>query len=349
MAWLKEKVAIKQMGYIDKSKDNKNENIIEVKNLVKEFKGLRAVDNISFSVKKDEIFGFLGPNGAGKTTTINMICTLLSKTSGSITLNGYSISKERNKIRNCIGMVFQDPSLDDRLTALENLYFHGLLYNIPRATLKKRSEEVLDIVNLTERKNNLVMTYSGGMRRRLEIARGLLHYPKVLFLDEPTLGLDPQTRNKIWDYIIKLKENREITIFLTSHYMEETEICDRIAVIDRGKIIALDTPENLKNMIGGDIITLTSEDNIKLKKYVEDINGIEIHDVNEEKIRFEVKNSSSFVPRLIKESPVKILSITARKPTLNDVFLELTGREIREESASSKDSMIMRMRRRMRH
>jgi ABC-2 type transport system ATP-binding protein len=246
-------------------------------------------------------------------------------------------------------MVFQDPSLDDRLTALENLYFHGLLYNIPRKELKVRSEEVLEMVNLTDRKNSLVMTYSGGMKRRLEIARGLLHYPKILFLDEPTLGLDPQTRNKIWDYIIKLKKNKKITIFLTSHYMEETEICDRIAIIDEGKIIALDSPENLKNIIGGDIITILSEDNIKLKEYINDITGVEIHDAKEGKIRFEVKDSSSFIPKFIKNSPVKILSISARKPTLNDVFLDLTGREIREENASAKDTMRMRMRGRMRH
>lgn len=326
-----------------------NNNIIEVKDLVKEFKGLRAVDNITFSVKENEIFGFLGPNGAGKTTTINIICTLLSKTSGEITLNGYDAARERNKIRNCIGIVFQDPSLDDRLTALENLHFHGLLYNIPRNELKKRSEEVLEIVDLISRKNSLVMTYSGGMRRRLEIARGLLHYPKVLFLDEPTLGLDPQTRNKIWDYIIKLKKNKNITIFLTSHYMEETEICDRIAIIDNGKIIALDSPDNLKNIIGGDIITILSEDNTKLKKYINEITGSEVHDAKEDKIRFEVKNSSSFIPKFIKNSPVKILSISARKPTLNDVFLDLTGREIREENASSRDSLRMRMRGRMRH
>jgi len=329
--------------------DINNNNIIEVKNLVKQFKKVKAVDDITFSVKEDEIFGFLGPNGAGKTTTINIICTLLSKTSGEVILNGYDVSRERNKIRTCIGMVFQDPSLDDRLTALENLYFHGLLYNIPRKELKVRSEEVLEMVNLTDRKNSLVMTYSGGMKRRLEIARGLLHYPKILFLDEPTLGLDPQTRNKIWDYIIKLKKNKKITIFLTSHYMEETEICDRIAIIDEGKIIALDSPENLKNIIGGDIITILSEDNIKLKEYINDITGVEIHDAKEGKIRFEVKDSSSFIPKFIKNSPVKILSISARKPTLNDVFLDLTGREIREENASAKDTMRMRMRGRMRH
>jgi ABC-2 type transport system ATP-binding protein len=328
---------------------SKNNNIIEVKNLVKDFKGLRAIDDISFSVKEDEIFGFLGPNGAGKTTTINIICTLLSKTSGSIILNGYDVSKERNKIRNCIGMVFQDPSLDDRLTALENLYFHGLLYNIPRSALKNRAEEVLEMVNLTDRKNNLVMTYSGGMRRRLEIARGLLHYPKVLFLDEPTLGLDPQTRNKIWDYIVRLKKSKKITIFLTSHYMEETEICDRIAIIDKGKIIALDSPDNLKNKIGGDVVTILSEDNVRLKVYVKDLTGIEADDEDDHTIRFEVKDSSRFIPKLIKDSPVKILSITARKPTLNDVFLDLTGREIREENASARDDIRIRMRARGRH
>jgi len=324
-------------------------NIIEVKNLVKEFKGLKAVDGITFSVREDEIFGFLGPNGAGKTTTINIICTLLSKTSGEVTLNGYNAARERNKIRNCIGMVFQDPSLDDRLTALENLYFHGLLYNIPRSTLKERSEEVLDMVDLSSRKNNLVMTYSGGMKRRLEIARGLLHYPKILFLDEPTLGLDPQTRNKMWDYIIKLKKSKKITIFLTSHYIEETEICDRIAIIDKGKIIALDSPDNLKKTIGGDIITILSEDNIKLKEYIKEIAGSEAHDAKEGKIRFEVKDSSIFIPKFIKNSPVRILSISARKPTLNDVFLDLTGREIREENASARDNIRSRMMGRVRH
>ena len=329
--------------------DINTNNIIEVKNLVKEFKGLRAVDDITFTVKEDEIFGFLGPNGAGKTTTINIICTLLSKTSGEVTLCGHNVARERNKIRNCIGMVFQDPSLDDRLTALENLYFHGLLYNIPRVTLKERSEEVLEMVGLSSRKKSLVMTYSGGMKRRLEIARGLLHYPKILFLDEPTLGLDPQTRNKIWDYIIKLKKSKNITIFLTSHYMEETEICDRIAIIDRGKIITLDTPGNLKNTIGGDIITILSEENIKLKEYIKEIAGSNVYDIEDGKIRFEVKNSSSFIPKLIKNSPVKILSISARKPTLNDVFLDLTGREIREENVSARDSLRMRMGGRMRH
>ena len=187
------------------------------------------------------------------------------------------------------------------------------------------------------------------MRRRLEIARGLIHYPRVLFLDEPTLGLDPQTRNRIWDYILKLKKSKNITIFLTTHYIEETEICNRIAIIDKGKIIALDTPDNLKKTIGGDIITISSEDNKKLKSYIEELTSTKVEDEKDGEIKFEIKNSSSFIPEFIKNSPVKILSINTRKPTLNDVFLDLTGREIREETASAKDIFRSRMRRRFRH
>jgi ABC-2 type transport system ATP-binding protein len=205
-----------------------DKNIIEVKNLVKKFKKVTAVNDISFTVRENEIFGFLGPNGAGKTTTINIICTLLPLNSGSVFLCGHDVIKEKKQIRSCIGLVFQDPTLDDRLTAMENLMFHALLYNVPRNQIKKRIDEVLSMVDLTKRKKDLVRTYSGGMRRRLEIARGLIHYPKVLFLDEPTIGLDPQTRNKIWEYITKLKKDVNITIFLTTHYMEESEICDRI-------------------------------------------------------------------------------------------------------------------------
>jgi len=242
--------------------------------------------------------------------------------------------------------VFQDPSLDDRLTAMENLYFHAMLYNIPRKEVRSRSDDVLEMVDLSKRKNDLVNTYSGGMKRRLEIARGLIHYPEVLFLDEPTLGLDPQTRNRIWDYILKLKKSKNITVFLTTHYMEETEICDRIAIIDNGKIIALDNPDNLKKTIGGDIITITSEDNTRLKAYIEEKTGNKINDEKEEVIKFEINNSSSFIPGYIKSSPVKILSISSRKPTLNDVFLELTGHEIRKEEVGSMDAMRARMKRR---
>lgn len=326
---------------------SKNNNIIEITNLTKKFNQTTAVNDISFSVKKGEIFGFLGPNGAGKTTTINIICTLLSPTSGSVNLCGYDTVKERNKVRNYIGLVFQDPSLDDRLTALENLNLHALLYSVPRKLIKSRCEEVLDMVGLSNRKNDLVRFYSSGMKRRLEIARGLIHYPKILFLDEPTIGLDPQTRNKIWDYVVKLKKSQNITIFLTTHYMEETEICDRIAIIDKGKIIALDTPENLKKSVSGEIITITSEENIKLKLYIEEKFKKKIEMTKNNEIKFEVKDSSNFIPDFIRTCPVAILSINARKPTLDDVFLNLTGREIREEFINEKDVFKVGMRNRM--
>ncbi|MBN1298237.1 MAG: ATP-binding cassette domain-containing protein [Actinobacteria bacterium] len=322
--------------------------IIEVKNLVKKFKNITAVNDISFTVKKNEIFGFLGPNGAGKTTTINIICTLLKLNSGSVTLCGYDVATEKNRIRNCIGLVFQDPTLDDRLTALENLNFHALLYNVPHRQIKERIDSVLEMVDLLKRKNDLVRTFSGGMKRRLEIARGLIHYPKVLFLDEPTIGLDPQTRNKIWEYIVKLKKTNDITIFLTTHYMEESEICDRIAIMDEGKIIAMDTPDTLKNMIGLDIITIISDDNKKLKDYLKEKFSIDAELTKNNEVRFEVKDSAKFIPYFIRHCHINILSINARKSTLNDVFLSLTGKEIREESANKKDAMRMHMRARAR-
>ena len=214
------------------------ENIIVVKNLVKEFKKIKAVDKLSFVVKKGEIFAFLGPNGAGKTTTIKMLTTLLMPTSGKIKINGFDPTKDKHNIRKSIGIVFQDPSLDDELTAYENMKFHGILYNVPKELRKKRIEELLKYVELWDRKDSLVKTFSGGMKRRLEIARGLLHHPKIFFLDEPTLGLDPQTRNHIWSYIKELNKKENITIFFTTHYMDEAaQVADRIGIIDKGKII----------------------------------------------------------------------------------------------------------------
>lgn len=324
-----------------------NNKIIEVKNLTKKFKNITAVDNISFDVKRNEIFGFLGPNGAGKTTTINIICTLLPLNSGSVTLCGHDVLKEKNQIRSCIGLVFQDPTLDDRLTAMENLKFHSFLYNVPRNQIKKRIDEVLIMVDLKDRKKDLVRNFSGGMRRRLEIARGLIHYPKVLFLDEPTIGLDPQTRNKIWEYITRLKKDENITIFLTTHYMEESEICDRIAIIDKGKIIALDTPDKLKKMVGIDIITIITEDNNILKEYLKKDFKIESEKTKNNAITFSVRESSKFIPNFIRNCPVNIISISARKSSLNDVFLNLTGREIREENSKNNDRLRMKMRSRM--
>lgn len=315
--------------------------IISVKKLTKRFKNLTAVNEVSFNVNEGEIFGFLGPNGAGKTTTINMLCTLLSPTSGEAVLNGYDVTKNRNKVRQCIGLVFQDPSLDDWLTAKENLEFHAMVYNIERKIAKKRIDEVLEIVELKDRKNDLVLNFSGGMKRRLEIARGLIHYPKVLFLDEPTLGLDPQTRNRVWEYIRDLKEKENITIFLTTHYMDEAENCDRIAIIDVGKIIAMDTPINLKKRVRGDIITVETSDNRSLNEELKKKKVKNIIFYNN-KIQFEVYDSEKFIPKFIKESKEEVISISARRPTLDDVFLSLTGRKIREETVSGLDIMRKR-------
>jgi len=321
------------------------ENIIEVKNLVKKFKNITAVDNISFNVKRGEIFGFLGPNGAGKSTTINMICTLIRPTSGSIHLNGFDTASQKNKVRSCLGLVFQDNSLDEKLTAVENLNFHAMLYGIPKDIKYKRIFKVLEMVNLVKRKNDLVSTFSGGMKRRLEIARGLIHYPKMLFLDEPTLGLDPQARSKIWSYIMELKRNQNITIFLTTHYMEETENCDRIAIIDRGKIIALDSPENLKKQAGGEIMTVSSLNNHALKAFIESSYKVKAEILKGQSVKFEIKGrGSELIPQIIKNCPVEITAISARQPTLEDVFLGLTGREIRDETIDKKNAFIMRER-----
>ncbi|HOC77748.1 MAG TPA: ATP-binding cassette domain-containing protein, partial [Methanofastidiosum sp.] len=244
-------------------------NIIEINNLTRKFDNKNAVDDISFEVKEGEIFGFLGPNGAGKTTTISILCTLLQPTSGLATISGHNVINDRDQVRSSIGIVFQDPSLDGDLTAEENLRFHGMVYNIPKEIREERIEYLLKMVDLYDKKDELTKNYSGGMKRRLEIARGLLHYPKVLFLDEPTIGLDPQTRNRIWEYIIDLQEKKGITIFLTTHYMEEAENCSRIAIIDHGKIIALDTPDNLKKDLKGDLITLKTSDNSAAKELIQ--------------------------------------------------------------------------------
>jgi len=227
----------------------KDNNIISVKNLTKKFKNFKAVDNISFDVKKGEIFAFLGPNGAGKSTTIKMLTTLLEPTEGEIIINGFNPAKDKDAVRHSFGIVFQDPSLDDDLTALENMYFHGILYKVNKNIRDKRIKKLLEFVELWDRKDNLVKTFSGGMKRRLEIARGLLHHPKILFLDEPTLGLDPQTRNHTWDYIKNINKKENMTVFFTTHYMEEAEkIAQRIAIIDHGKIVAQGTNKELQSL-----------------------------------------------------------------------------------------------------
>jgi len=315
--------------------------IIQVENLVKKYGKLTAVNDISFTVDEGESFGLLGPNGAGKTTVINILCTLSKPTAGKALINGFDVNKQRDKVRQSIGLVFQDPSLDDRLTALENLEFHSRVYNIPRAERKERMEQVLNMVELWERRRDVVKTFSGGMKRRLELARGLLHYPKVLFLDEPTLGLDPQTRHRIWDFILELRKKEGTTVFLTTHYMDEAEYASRIAVIDYGKLVALDTPRGLKGMVGGDIITLDTADNNKAQAELKERYQIEANN-DSGQLTFETANGDRFIPTLTKELKTEISSISLRRPTLDDVFLKLTGHGLRDEAVRSEFKEIVR-------
>lgn len=330
------------------SQKNSKMSAIEVTELTKQFSNLTAVDHISFTVESGEVFGFLGPNGAGKTTTINILCTLLLPTSGRALVNNYDCIKEPAKVRSSIGLVFQDTTLDTGLTAYENLKFHGYLYNMDKKTIEKRIDEMLRLVELTDRKDDIVKKFSGGMKRRLEIARGLLHYPKVLFLDEPTLGLDPQTRNLIWEFVFELRKKENVTIFMTTHYMEEAEGCDRIAIIDHGKIIALGSPAELKKMLRGDIVRLKTYNN---KLTSEEIRGRFGYQTTEEDgtIRIVVDEGDRFIPILIKEITQKIISVSLQEPTLNDVFLHLTGRTIRTEETSDSDAMKEWVRQYRRH
>ena len=322
--------------------------IITVENLTKKFGELVAVNDISFQVAPGEIFGFLGPNGAGKTTTINILCTLTKPSSGKAIVNGYDVVHQQSEVRQSIGLVFQDPSLDERLSGWQNLYFHALVYNVPAAVRRQRIEQVFKMMELWDKRNNIVRTYSGGMKRRLELARGLLHYPRVLFLDEPTLGLDPQTRNRLWEYILDLRKREQITIFLTTHYMDEAENADRIAIMDHGKIVALDTPNRLKHIVGKDIISVGTDDNDKAAEEIRQRYQIEVRQDGNELV-FEVAKGENFLPDFIREFGGRVLSIGLRHPSLDDVFLKLTGREIREEGVSDVfKAMVRQHSRRMR-
>ncbi|MFC1941570.1 ATP-binding cassette domain-containing protein [Chloroflexota bacterium] len=325
------------------------DSIIRVENLVKKFGTLVAVNDISFSVEPGEIFGFLGPNGAGKTTTINILCTLSKPTSGRAIINDLDVVRQQSQVRQSIGLVFQDPSLDEQLSGLQNMRFHALVYNIPTSVRERRIKEMLTMVELWEKRNNQVRTYSGGMKRRLEIARGLLHHPKVLFLDEPTLGLDPQTRNRIWEYILELRKREGTTIFLTTHYMDEAENADRIAVIDHGKIVAINTPEGLKNMVSKDIISVTTDDDKRAAEEIALRYHVKARHTNDG-LTFEVASGEKFLPAFIKEFGTKILSVSLRRPSLDDAFLKLTGREIRQEEVSNTfKAMVRQHGRRIRH
>ncbi|MDR0358307.1 MAG: ATP-binding cassette domain-containing protein [bacterium] len=311
------------------------EPVIEARNLTKRYGEIVAVAGIDLDVRPGEAFGFLGPNGAGKSTTIGMLCTLVQPSGGTASVAGCDVRRQAGDVRARIGLVFQDPSLDDQLTARENLEFHAFVYNVPRADRRRRIDDALEMVELTDRASSLVKTFSGGMRRRLEIARGILHHPQVLFLDEPTLGLDPQTRNHIWSYLERLRKQVGITVFMTTHYMDEAEFCDRIAIIDHGRIVALGTPDELKSQVGGDIVSITTADDEAAARQLSDRLGVEPARTDEG-LRLEVDDGAAFVPRLIRELDVPVTAVSVSRPRLDDVFLKLTGRAIREEEADPR-------------
>ena len=310
---------------------NSKQTIIEVDSLQKIFKDIKAINGLTFDVKRGEIFGFLGPNGAGKTTTINILCTLLKPDGGHVAINHCDVVLEETKVRKFIGLVFQETILDTHLTVEENIYLHALLYQVEKKEFKKNLREVLKLVELWDWRKKIVTKLSGGMKRRLEIARALIHSPQILFLDEPTIGLDPQTRNKIWSYLYEMRKKEDLTIFLTTQYINEAESCDRVGIIDHGTLIALDKPENLKRLVGGDIITFRTENNElaleELKQKMPQLNAYRFG----KNINLQIERGDEFLPRLIKLISLPIVSIELRHPTLEDVFLKLTGRRMRDE------------------
>jgi ABC-2 type transport system ATP-binding protein len=311
---------------------------VSVSGLAKNYGEIEAVRGIDFEVAVGETFGFLGPNGAGKSTTIKILCTLARPTAGSARVAGHDVVAERDAVRRNIGLVFQDTTLDNYLTGAQNLRFHADLYGVPAAAVAPRMRQVMEMVGLWDRRDSLVMTYSGGMQRRLEIARGLLHAPHVLFLDEPTVGLDPQTRASIWQYINELKAREDITIFLTTHYMDEAEHCDRIAIIDHGKIVAIDTPQALKASVGKDRVQIhTSDDQAAIAELGANF-GIEAG-IHEGAVTFSVESGEEFVPRLFARLSVPIRTVSVSRPSLDDVFMSYTGTTIRDAEASGTDAM----------
>lgn len=325
---------------------------IRVKELTKKFNNVVAVDYISFTVKSGELFGLLGPNGAGKTTTINMLSTLLKPTSGIGEVAGFDILKNKDDVRRSIGVVFQEPALDIKLTGKENLEFHAMMYGMDKKKRRERIQEVIELVELTDKASVLVENYSGGMKRRLEIARGLIHRPKVLFLDEPTLGLDTQTRRHIWDYIKKLNRDVGVTIILTTHYMEEADfLCERIAIMDYGKFVALDSPGKLKDILGGDVVSLEIEG--KLDSLISQFKAMDwIKTLNQHNgvLSLTMEKGERRIPQLINTAQMNGVNVTCvqlRKPSLEDVFLHFTGRTIREQEASQSERNRAMMRARM--
>jgi ABC-2 type transport system ATP-binding protein len=309
---------------------------VSVSELTKKYGEIEAVRGIDFEVDTGETFGFLGPNGAGKSTTIKILCTLANPTSGTARVAGHNVVKERDTVRRNIGLVFQDTTLDSYLTGEQNLRFHAELYGVPKAAFGLRLRQVLEMVGLWDRRGGVVAAYSGGMKRRLEIARGLMHAPRVLFLDEPTVGLDPQTRVSIWEYINDLKRREDITIFLTTHYMDEAENCDRIAIIDHGQIVAMDTPEALKASVGKDRVQISTADDPAAIRALADDFGLEAG-MHEGLVTFSVESGEHFVPQLFSRLPIAIRSVSVSRPSLDDVFMSYTGKTIRDAEASVVD------------
>src|SRR6266487_3055659 len=311
---------------------------VSIRGLVKRYGEVVAVDGIDLDVRPGETFGFLGPNGAGKTTTIEVLCTLIRPTAGSATVAGYDVRTQRAEVRRSIGLVFQASTLDGYLSAEQNLRFHADLYGVDRAVLPGRMREVLTMVGLWDRRADLVERFSGGMKRRLEVARGLLHSPRVLFLDEPTIGLDPQTRSQIWAYLNELRRREAITMFLTTHYMDEAEYCDRIAIIDDGTIVVEGTPDELKASVGKDRVTLRSDDDAAAIAALRVRFGLDAT-VSEDAVTFHIGGGEEFVPRLFAELGVRIRAISVARPTLDDVFMSYTGRTIRDAEASASERL----------
>jgi ABC-2 type transport system ATP-binding protein len=327
------------------SNANNHQPAIVVRGLAKSYDEVQAVRGVHFQVAAGEVFGFLGPNGAGKTTTINMLCTLVKPTAGSASVAGHDVVRERDDVRRNIGLVFQDPTLDNYLTGAQNLKLHAELYGIQSDLVAPRMRQVLEMVGLWERKDSPAGTYSGGMRRRLEIARGMMHSPRVLFLDEPTIGLDPQTRRSIWTYIRELQQREEITIFMTTHYMDEAEWCDRIAIMDNGQIVALDAPGTLKAGVGKDRVMIHTDDDQVAIVALRNQFGIDAR-MAEGAVTFGVPEGEEFVPRLFAELGVPIQSVSVSRPTLDDVFMSYTGTTIRdaeEDAGKNRNRMMMQM------
>jgi ABC-2 type transport system ATP-binding protein len=315
---------------------------VSARGLARRYDDVEAVAGVDLDVEPGEVFGFLGPNGAGKSTTIKMLCTLVQPSAGTATVAGYDVVRQRDDVRRAIGLVFQDPTLDGYLTAEQNLRMHAELYGVPKSAVGERMTDVLGMVGLTDRRRSRVSTYSGGMKRRLEIARGLLHAPRVLFLDEPTVGLDPQTRASIWRYINELRRREDITIFMTTHYMDEAEYCDRIAIIDQGRIVVTDTPEALKASVGKDRVQISTDDDEAAMAALRarfDVSPV----LAEGQVTFAIAGGEGFVPRLFAELGVPIKSVSVSRPSLDDVFMSYTGSTIRDAESSGSSNQWMRM------